>query len=147
VSAQSIKHSWVKHLIVGLLAPVFVLLSGPVFFCKCDRQVVTMSQLKTSAECCAAHCEGEPDPSETEDGCPKDPNSPCNEEIELVFAHPDGAGGQLQGSVPAPLEAYIPGDSLPDLAQTLVLPRVESLDSHPPPGSGRLHLHFQILLI
>ena len=95
--AQSIKHSWVKHLIVGLLAPVFVLLSGPVFFCKCDRQVVTMSQLKTSAECCAAHCEGEPDPGETEAGCPKDPTSPCNEEIELVFAHPDGSGGHRTG--------------------------------------------------
>ena len=64
-----------------------------------------------------------------------------------MFAHPDGSGGQLQASMPAPLEAFVPGDSLPDLAQTMVLPGVESLDSHPPPGSGRLHLLFQILLI
>lgn len=130
-----------------MLIPMFVLLSGPVFFCKCDRQVVTMAQLKTSTECCAAHCQSEPAPGETEDGCPKDPTSPCNEEVELVFAHPDGSGGQLHASVPAPLEAFVPGELLPDLAQTMVHPRVDSLDPHPPPGSGRLHLHFQILLI
>ena len=73
-----------NNLIVGVLALVFVQLSGAVFFCKCNEQVVTVSQLKTSADCCAANCQEEPAPVESTDGCPKDSGSPCNEEIELV---------------------------------------------------------------
>ncbi len=136
-----------KHLVVGLLALVFVPLAGPVFFCKCDRQIVTMTQLKASTECCAAHSQDEPGPVGTADGCPEDPTSPCNEEIELVFAHPDGAGGQLQAVVPSPPDVFVPGDFLPDIAQSAALPRMESLDSHPPPGAGRRHLRLQVFLI
>ena len=136
-----------NNLIVGVLALVFVQLSGAVFFCKCNEQVVTVSQLKTSADCCAANCQEEPAPVESTDGCPKDSGSPCNEEIELVFSHPAGAGGQLEATAPKPLVAVTPGALFPELAQTVVLPQAESLDPHPPPGTGRLHLHFQILLI
>ena len=145
--ARTLTHSWVKHLVIGMLALVFVPLSGPVFFCKCNGQVVTTSQLKTSAECCATHCQDEPDAGESENGCSKDPTLPCNEEIELAFAHPEGAGGQLEAAVPSPLDAFVPGALFPDLAQAVVLPQAESLDPHPPPSSGRLHLHFRILLI
>ena len=145
--ARTIKRSWVKHLVVGMLAVVFVPLSGPVFFCKCDEQIVTTSQLKTSAECCATHCADEPDPDGLEKGCSKDPTLPCNEEIELAFAHPGGAGGQLEATVPSPLDALVPGVLLPDPAQGATVPHAECLDPHPPPGIGRLHLHLQVLLI
>lgn len=138
-----------KNLVVGLLALVFVPLSGPVFFCRCAGQVVTISQLKSNEECCAVNCEDEPEATEDEDCCSEEPASPCDEELAFAFASPGSAGTYLDGvDLPLPSDVVAPGDYLSDLAVLSIFPpRLESLDSHPPPGSGRLHLHFQILLI
>lgn len=149
--ARTLKHSWMKNLVVGLLALVFVPLSGPVFFCKCEGQVVMMSQLKTNAECCEANCSDECEETETEaeDCCSEEPSAPCDEEVDLAFATPESAGAQLDGTdLPLPLDVTLPGKYISDPALLAVFsPRVAIRDAHPPPGSGRLHLHFQILLI
>lgn len=115
--ARTINHSWVKHLVVGMLALVFVPLSGPVFFCKCEGQVITVSQLKTNAECCATHCQGEAVSTEDDDCCSEEPSLPCDKEIDLVFASPDNAGGQVDTTPPMPVDAVVPGDFELDLAR------------------------------
>lgn len=133
-------------MIAGLVAAIFVPLAGPIFFCKCAGQVVVLSGLHGSEECCAIHCE--PEPAETEDCCSQEPTEPCDEEVELAFATPEGAGGQLDVFVPLPFEVAVPGEISPDLSLLPITdPRGSERDVHPPPGPGRIHLHFRILLI
>lgn len=146
VSLKNFRNGWMKRMIAGLLVAIFVPLAGPIFFCKCEGQLVTLSELKPPEECCASHCE--PEPVETKGCCSDEATEPCDEEVKLAFVTPEQAGGQLDVSVPLPLDAVVPGESNPDLALLPTPdPRVSERDVHPPPGPGRIHLHFQILLI
>ena len=146
---RTFKHSWINTLLAGMLALVFVPLSGPLFFCKCEGQVITISQLQSDEECCAEKCEVAPVATEEKDCCAGDLDMPCNEELALAFATPGSAGAHLDGvDLPLPSNVAVPGEHHSDLTVLGIFsPKLESLDSHPPPGSGRLHLHFQILLI
>ena len=127
-----------------MLALLFVPLSGPLFFCKCEGRVITISQLKTAEECCGINCGKEPVPAPVADCCSEDPAVPCAEEVILAVTAPHLDGVDL----PLPPEVAVPGEYLADLALLAdCSPPLETSDEHPPPGSKRLHLHLQILLI
>ena len=146
VNLRFLRTRWMKQMIAGLLAVVFLPLSGPLFFCKCRAQMSTLVDLEPAAECCLASCHDAA--VEAADACCEDSNAPCDEEVELAFTTPEHAGAQHLVAVPLPLDAVVPGSTMVGRAMlTVFAPRSSERDVHPPPGSSRLHLHFQILLI
>ena len=134
----------IKHLVIGLLALVFLPLSGPLFWCHCHGRVVTVPELDAGHSCCDAPAEADREPAPAD--CPEDAGRPCGETFELAFAAPERWGCESKGDcVSIPPSVLLVTEALPNPPPLLALR--DRGEAHPPPGAIRRHLRFRILLI